>query len=532
MKRLTKSGACTCGPFCIYEMENKTQNRCDLLFLLILALGVFARVWRYPAIPAGLNQDEAFAAYEAWALLHGGVDSSLHAWPVYLTAWGSGMNALETYLMLPLIALFGPAKWAIRLPQLLVALASLFASRGVGRQIGGRRCGLCLAAVLALCPWHILLSRWGLESNLAPGMLLIGLYFLLRGREDGRFLPPAALFYGLSLYAYSAIWPVMPLLLGLLLLYLRPKADRHLLVSALILAALALPLVAFLAVNYGLVWEFSIGPFSVPRLVEMRAEEISLAAVPENLRNMLRILLRQSDGLRWNSPGVYGLFYPIALPFGLLGLGELVRRLAVSLRERRIDPAVTLLIWLVCGVGLCALISVNVNRMNFLLMPIALTVALGAETLLRLLGRFSSAGAIILLGALLLFFGLFARYYFTDYTGSLRGEFTDGWDQALDAALAHEGTVYVTRALHYPKLLLAAELSPREFNDTVEYERYPAQYLSPLRFGRFVYCEDESPPFDPAGVYVLWNGSPTERFEQAGFLVERFGCFEVLYRAS
>ena len=63
-------------------MENNKQSKADLLFLLILALGVFARVWRYPAIPAGLNQDEAFAAYEAWALLHGGVDSSLHTWPV------------------------------------------------------------------------------------------------------------------------------------------------------------------------------------------------------------------------------------------------------------------------------------------------------------------------------------------------------------------------------------------------------------------------------------------------------------------
>ena len=530
MKRLTKSGACTCGPFCIYEMENKTQNRCDLLFLLILALGVFARVWRYPAIPAGLNQDEAFAAYEAWALLHGGVDSSLHAWPVYLTAWGSGMNALETYLMLPLIALFGPAKWAIRLPQLLVALASLFAARGVGRQIGGRRCGLCLAALLALCPWHILLSRWGLESNLAPGMLLIGLYFLLRGREDGRFLPPAALFYGLSLYAYSAIWPVMPLLLGLLLLYLRPKADRHLLVSALILAALALPLVAFLTVNYGLIGEFSIGPFSVPRLVEMRAEEISLAAVPENLRNMLRILLRQSDGLRWNSPGVYGLFYPIALPFGLLGLGELVRRLAVSLRERRIDPAVTLLIWLVCGVGLCALISVNVNRMNFLLMPIALTIALGAETLLRLAGRYGRVCAAVLGIALLGFFLSFERFYFTDYAASLRGDFTAGAEQAVAAALEHEGTVYITKALHYPKLLLYAGITPEEFNADVEYEHYPAQYLSVRRFGRFVFCEDRYMPFDADGVYLLWAGVPTERWTEQGFACEQIGVFQVLWK--
>ena len=501
------------------------------IILLLLALGVFARVYRFGSAPPGLNQDEAFAAYDAWALLHFGTDSSLHPWPVYLTAWGSGMNALESYLMIPFLALFGVKSWTVRLPQLLLTLCALPAAYSVGRRMAGTRGGLCALALLMLCPWHILLSRWALESNMAPNLLLIGLALFCKGLEDGRFLPLSALAYGLALYAYSAIWPVMPLLLGLMLLYARPRLDRWLLTAGLILAALALPLVGFLAVNYGLIGEFSVGPFSVPKLVEMRAGEISLSNIPENLRNMGRILLFQSDGLKWNSPGRFGLFYPFALPLGLLGLGALVRRLVVSRREKRFDAAVLLLIWLVCGALLSSLISVNVNRMNFLLMPAALTVALGAETLLRLLGRFSRAGAVILLGALLLFFGLFARYYFTDYTDSLHGEFTDGWDQALDAALSHEGTVYVTQALHYPKLLLAAELSPREFNDTVEYERYPAQYLSPLRFGRFVYCEDESPPFDPAGVYVLWNGSPTERFEQAGFQVERFGCFEVLYRA-
>ena len=83
----------------------------------ILALGVFARLWRFGAVPDGLNQDEAFAAYEAWALLHFGTDSSLHAWPVYFTAWGSGMNALESYLLIPLFALLGTKTWVIRLPS-------------------------------------------------------------------------------------------------------------------------------------------------------------------------------------------------------------------------------------------------------------------------------------------------------------------------------------------------------------------------------------------------------------------------------
>ena len=507
----------------------KLTKREKCIFFLLIILGVLARVYRFGSVPPGLNQDEAFAAYDAWALLHYGTDSSLHRFPVYLTAWGSGMNALESYLMIPFLALFGVQTWVIRLPQLVLALLALPAAFSVGRRLGGNRGGLCALAVLALCPWHVLLSRWALESNMAPNLLLLGLCFFLRGREDGRFLPLSSLCCGLALYAYSAIWPVMPLLLGLMLWYARPKADLWLLLSGLILAVLALPLVGFLAVNYGLIGEFSLGPFSVPKLVQMRAGEISLARIPDNLRTMLRILLTQSDGLKWNSPGRYGLFFPVALPFGLLGFGALLRRTVLAMREKRFDAACLLLFWLGTGTLLTALISVNVNRMNFLLMPIALTAALGAETALRLFGRRARIIAPLLLTALLIFFGFFARFYFTDYAASLGGEFTAGWDEALDAALSHRGTVYITRAIHYPKLLLRSETSPEEFNATVEYEYYPAQYLSPRSFTRFVYVDDAAPPFDPGGVYVLWNGSPTARFESAGFTVERYGCFEVLY---
>lgn len=511
-------------------MKKLTKTEKSIFFVLVF-LGAFARMYRFGAAPPGLNQDEAFAAYDAWALLHYGTDSSLHAFPVYLTAWGSGMNALESYLMIPFLAVFGVKTWVIRLPQLLLALLSLPAAFSVGRRLNGARGGLCTLALLSLCPWHILLSRWALESNMAPNLLLLGLCFLLKGREDGRFLPLSALCYGLSLYAYSAVWPAMPLLLGLTLLYARPKADRWLLLSGLLLSLLALPLLGFLAVNYGLIAEFSIGPLSVPKLVEMRSGEISLSHIPDNLRTMLGILLRQSDGLGWNYAGRFGLFYPAALPFGLLGLGALIGRTARALRERRFDAAVLLLIWLVSGTALTALISVNVNRMNFLVMPVALTVAFGAETALLLLRRHARLGAPLLLTALLVFFGFFSRYYFTEYTDSLNGAFTTGWDAALDIALKHDGPVYVTRALHYPKLLLRAELSPQEFNAAVEYERYPAAFLSPTSIGRFQYVDDSAPPFDLSGTYVLWNGAPTERFRQAGFTVERIGCFDVVYRA-
>ena len=64
----------------------------------------------------------------------------------------------------------------------------------------------------------------------------------------------------------------------------------------------------------------------------------------------------------------------------------------------------------------------------------------------------------------------------------------------------------------------------------MEYAVYPAAYLNPLRFGRFVYCEDGAPPLDMFGVYVLWNGTPVEALTARGFTLERHGCFEVLWR--
>ena len=242
-----------------------------VLLVLFLLVGAALRLWRFGAVPEGLNQDEAFAAYEAWCLLTTGRDSFGHSLPVDLTAWGSGMNALESYLMIPCLALLGRTTLAVRLPQLIVSLLSL-----------------CSLFLLAVCPWHVMLSRWGLESNLAPGFLLFGLYFFLRGLEDCRWLPLSALMYGLSLYCYAAIWPFVPLILllqgGYALwcgkLRFRGREGAWLLGAAAVLLALALPLVLFLLVNWGLLPELHLGPFTVPRLVVMRDGEFSLSRVP------------------------------------------------------------------------------------------------------------------------------------------------------------------------------------------------------------------------------------------------------------
>ena len=100
----------------------------------------------------------------------------------------------------------------------------------------------------------------------------------------------------------------------------------------------------------------------------------------------------------------------------------------------------------------------------------------------------------------------------------------------MEAAAAHEGTVYVTKAVHYPKVLLYARVPPEDFAETAEYAYWPAAYLSPLGFTRFRFYEDAAMPLDPEGVYILWGGTDLSRWEALGFASEKHGVFTVLRR--
>ena len=504
-------------------MKSETKRR--LCFWAILALGITIRLWRFGAVPEGINQDEAFAGYEAFCLLWDGMDTAGYRFPVYLTAWGSGMNALETYLMLPFLALFGLKTWVIRLPQLITGCLSLPAMYGVVRRVRDERQGLVSMLLLAVCPWHVLLSRWGLESNLAPGFLLFGLYFFLRGLEESRFYPLAGLFYGLSLYAYATLWPFVPLLLGLSLVYAavhgKLRLDRHLLGGGLLLALLAAPLLLFLAVNFDRIGEIRTPFFSVPKLLYLRAGELSFQHIPENLKNLFTILRTQSDGLPWNTAGAFGLLYPLSAPFALLGLLSLLER---GLRHRGFDGAAFLGFQLLAGLLLGALVSVNVNRVNLLFPPL---VFLAGEGICWFCARFRVHILPLVLAAYLVCFGFFARFYFTDYRQTLHSSFAWGLEEALDAAAETEGTVYLSGDVYYPDVLFYTETDPALFRESVHYYNYPAAFLRAESFGRFRFGRETVIEEDAA--YILSPWTDGSAFDAAGFTAERYG-FYTLYR--
>ena len=513
-------------------MKRMIERRCEstykLIFLAIFAIGIFVRAWHFGAVPGGLNQDEAFAGYEAWSLLNYGIDSAGYHFPVYLTAWVSGMNALNSYLMMPFIAMFGLEVWVIRLPQLIVACLTLPAVYGVVRRIseGG---GIALTAMflLAICPWHIMLARWGLESNLTPGFLVFGLYFFLRALENERFLMLSAAMYGLSLYCYATVWPFVPLIIVLQCVHaIRMKKfefNACFVAALLILAVFALPLLLFLAVNYGLIDEVSLPFLSIPKLLYMRSSEISFSHIFENLTNAMKMLITQSDGNPWNCAGIFGQLYPISIIFALAGLVFCITRYAKALKEKTFSAEVFVLIQFFAALLLTALINVNVNRANIIFIPLVMLAAYGIVSIAGLL-RQKFARKVVrcaICASYVVFFIFFTAYYFSTYSTQISYYFGEGTGEAVDAALDTTEKIYVSDDIYYPVVLFYSKMPTDEFRASVEYVSYPAAYLEAKSFGRFEFVgNDEEIRRD--GVYVLSQYDDKMRFKEAGINVEEY----------
>jgi hypothetical protein len=158
----------------------------DPVLLAAMIVGLLLRSYAFGAIPRGLNQDEASTAYDAYSLIHFGVDRHGFRLPVVLVSWGSGMYALASYLAAPFIGIFGLEVWSARLPHLLAGMAALPLFFVLVRDTIDLRTARIGVVLLAISPWHIMVSRWGLDSNLFPFVFLVATVLFVRSTRRPR----------------------------------------------------------------------------------------------------------------------------------------------------------------------------------------------------------------------------------------------------------------------------------------------------------------------------------------------------------
>ena len=239
------------------------------MILASFLLGTLVRVFAFGSVPPGLNVDEASPGYDAYSLLQYGIDRNGFHNPLAFVAFGSGTSAMEPYLVMPFVALFGLNTFALRLPFLLAGVAAILLFARFVREVHGARTARVATFLLAICPWHIMISRWAHESSLLPFVMLAGALAAVLSLKRPWFLPASFALFGASLYTYATAYLAVPVYLAITIpyvLYHRRWPMKPFIVVLVLLGIIGIPAFLYVLIN-ALKWASIVTPwFSIPRL--------------------------------------------------------------------------------------------------------------------------------------------------------------------------------------------------------------------------------------------------------------------------
>lgn len=224
------------------SIDGPDTKRTAAILAAIMLIAMVVRLAGLSAMPPGLNHDEAANAWNAYCLLTTGHDQVGETWPVfYSRCLGSNRSTLYLYALLPFQAIGGLGVFTTRAPNAIGGVLAVVLLYYLGRRLFGRTTGLAAAALLAVNPWHVHMSRWGHEAGLVP-LLAIGSFAAMAwaglplGRGDGN-APPrvwrsacAGAIMGIAHYGYQSLRMCLPIFV-LAIIVANPRPWRSLLAS-------------------------------------------------------------------------------------------------------------------------------------------------------------------------------------------------------------------------------------------------------------------------------------------------------------
>lgn len=487
-----------------------------LVILFIVIIGAAIRIAHYPHIPPGLNQDEANSAYEAYAIAQTGCDKWGNAYPAYFPSWGSGQNALQTYLSVPFISAFGLSIFSARIVSLLLGIAALpllfFCLRPVGRFTAALG-----TIMLAFSPWHFMLSRWALESNLLPFCMLLGCYTLSQAiiRQQLRWIIPCLLPFAMALYAYGTTAIVLPIFILLVIIILRRAYIKHLLAwttACILFLIAAMPFGLSFIKNYILghdvAWTNKLF-FSTPMFAAIRLSQDNNIKRGDILEANINYLLTGcNDGTNYNMLPKFNLLHSLSMPLAIIAAIALCYLLVKRKRFALLKPSNTVMViflcWFISSFILAWSFELNVNRFNHFFIP---CMALGAWLIdITLRKAVIQEWKYKLQVAIACFFilGNFSafRYYFIYYPETeIKYDFNSGLEEALHYAdTLHIEQVRITEHMPLPYVytLFYLQYPPDSFRRQAIYEVKDGEYKV-HRFGKYVFHQTYLTPDMPYG---------------------------------
>lgn len=198
------------------------MKKASIFLLVIIFVATFLRLYQIDTNPIALYGDSLTGVYDAYSILKTGHDQKGEFMPLVFSL-GGGRPGGYIYATVPFVALFGPTALSSRMVSVLSGIGIVFLLYLLGKRFFSEGIGLAIAAVAAINPWELSLSRGPFETHFALFLTLFGFYSFIKGLKQKYWFIAFGLSLGLAMHTYSTYKLIIPLFVVILFLWIGKK---------------------------------------------------------------------------------------------------------------------------------------------------------------------------------------------------------------------------------------------------------------------------------------------------------------------
>ncbi|MCL4365728.1 glycosyltransferase family 39 protein [Patescibacteria group bacterium] len=214
-------------------------RKTTLLLFFILLISIILRFYQINENPKAMYGDGLTLVYDAYSILKTGHDQKGNFLPLVFSL-GGGRPAGYVYATIPFVVLFGPTALASNMVSILSGIGIVFLLYLLGKEFFSKKVGLAIAAVAALNPWELSLSRGPFETHFALFLTLLGIFSFIKGLKNKYYFLLFGLSFGIASQTYSTFKLTIPLFTLMLLLWAKKDLGINYLKKPLLFISLAI----------------------------------------------------------------------------------------------------------------------------------------------------------------------------------------------------------------------------------------------------------------------------------------------------
>lgn len=468
------------------------------ILIVIFLAACILRFWSLAINPPALTWDETSWGYNAYTLGETGRDEFGKFLPItYLESFGDFKPPMYAYLSIIPIKVFGLNEFATRFASAFFGSITVLLSYFLVMELfhNSKRkeyIALITSFLLAISPWHVLLSRAAFEANVASFFIVLGVYvFLVSTREKTNLglLFLSFLSFTSAMYTFNTSRVFLPLFIPFLLVYKRDillKNWKKVFIHTIPAAIFFFPLFLFLLTPQAKLRYQEVNIFSDIQVIERVNKEIAndnnsqfskvihnrrLAYGVEYVKHYLDnfdpgFLFIHGDGNPKFSIQDVGQMYIWELPFLIIG--------SLLIFRKKESGWVVIPAWLLLGVipAATARETPHALRIETVIPVMQILVAYGCVYGFDYFKKrnLSKKVGVTIMGIVVFYsFAYFVHNYFNNYPTTYASEWQYGYKSAILYAEDHKDK--------YKKIYMTQDLG-RPYIYVLFYGKYPPDTLA------------------------------------------------------